>query len=89
MKAWRIQYYEHGVTFDKVREASLYCERIQDAETIGKIFAKVATWQDWKKAVAAVQKSFRGKTAQGFIYAIERGQYIPIAVLPRPIFPAP
>jgi len=74
MKAWRIQYYEYGVTFDKTRDASLYCKRIHDAEVIGKIFVKVATWQDWQKAVAKIRSILKTNTACGYIYYAEPGR---------------
>jgi hypothetical protein len=88
-KAWRIQYYEYGVVFEKVCEASLYCERVEDAKNVGKFFTKVATWQDWQKAVAVAQKILKEKPPQGYAYVIQQGRYISLAKNTIGYFPAP
>jgi len=67
----------------------LYCERVEDAKNVGKFFTKVATWQDWQKAVAVAQKILKEKPPQGYAYVIQQGRYISLAKNTIGYFPAP
>lgn len=73
-KYWRIEYCEYGKWLEQGRDACLLFQEKHDAEEIGKIFARVATWEEWQKAVNKTKKFVEAHKPKGFIHYAERGR---------------
>lgn len=68
MQCWRIQFYQRGETYHYSRESSFWIERVADAEIVGKLTAKVETWEEWCELPPKVKEALAHSATGGYCY---------------------